>query len=110
LANFSDYDDITVNHIDGDTENNAAANLEWATGRENTQHAAANNLFKGNIAVKQHVLNKDGTKGDLIGSYGTIKAASEAAHQAVKTISDCVHGKRAQCKYFWVMNDENETD
>lgn len=35
-----------VNHLDGDKENNSAANLEWCTGSSNCTHAVKNELYE----------------------------------------------------------------
>ena len=47
----------TINHIDGVKTNNFAINLEWATDKENTQHAWSIGLAKPNKGTK-HVNSK----------------------------------------------------
>lgn len=47
------YNKILVNHIDGNKENNNVSNLEWATHKENTQHALELGLKKGYMSLNQ---------------------------------------------------------
>ena len=43
---YNIFNKPTINHIDPDKTNNFVSNLEWATNKENTQHALNNGLFK----------------------------------------------------------------
>lgn len=48
----------TVNHIDGDTQNNAKENLEWMSRKENVQHAYNNDLYP-NVTRRMIGINQD---------------------------------------------------
>lgn len=54
------YDELEVNHIDGNRLNNLLSNLEWCTGQENIEHAHINNLHPSDKPIiAKNVLTKE---------------------------------------------------
>lgn len=70
--NYKDYDNLQVNHINGNTLDNNASNLEWTTQSENMQHAYDNDLNK----KRRDVLCYNKITGVLEGEYISIAEAS----------------------------------
>jgi hypothetical protein len=73
-----------VNHIDGDKENNAKDNLEWATGSENEKHAhrtglksgrgSANSNAKLNVEQVHAIRASDDPIADLAERFGVSRS------------------------------------
>lgn len=67
-----------VNHLDGDKENNAAGNLEWATGSENEKHAHRTGLKSGRGSQNSNVKL---TAAEVIYIRGSIRSALDLADE-----------------------------
>lgn len=84
------WEELTVNHVDGNRLNNHIENLEWMTLSENTRHARKV-LQSGNSTKKVHIIKINGE--ELF--FDTVTEAAESLQLSKGTISRWVHGSRS---------------
>lgn len=99
----------TVNHLDGDKQNNKLDNLEWSTYLENNTHAVETKLTDysnrkneqtKSIGVKQQ--DKDGV---VINTFLSMREAQRQTGCDATQISKCCKNQSKSCKgFYWSYN------
>ena len=103
---LKDYDDLQVNHKDGNTKNNNADNLEWVSKSENMYHSYSQNLNKKVRNVLQYSLS-----GEFIKEYKSIAQASRETGEPEHRIREISNGKKnSVAKFSWKFKNEEESE
>ena len=87
-----------INHIDGNKTNNSLDNLEWATEKENSQHAVDTGLTTYTHCEKP--ISQYTDDWDFIATFKSSREASKATNVAFQNISKVLRGIRPRAGGF----------
>jgi hypothetical protein len=103
--NLSDYDELQVNHKDGNTLNNNSENLEWVSSSKNMFHAYSTKLNKKTRNVLQYTL-----EGNFVKEYISIAEASRESKEPEHRIRTLCQGKtNSKALFKWEFKNNEET-
>ena len=94
-----EFDNMQVNHKDGNPLNNKADNLEWITQKENIQHAFKNNLIK----TSKKVAKIDIKTNEILEVYQSETKACLENGVAQGKISRAIKRNGTSCGYKWMF-------
>ena len=96
-----------INHLDGNKINNHVDNLEWATHRENTDHAWVTGLTPSPPKAKERSVLQF-YEGQKIAEYKSIDIAAIINRISAEDICKCCKGKRKNAgRFFWRYKEED---
>ncbi len=105
----------TVNHINKDTTDNRACNLEWTTQQENNEHKVRHNFNRKPLRMRAVWKCDKNTKERLERYDNAFEAAKSLNKDNIKTVASnirqvCSNNKPLSHGFFWEYDDYQEIE